>query len=173
MTIYDYDPAFRGSNFVSNQTVNRPDGRADYFNSFEGSVTRRLAGSWSLLAAYTATKYHRWLVGVPQSPNDTYFDFTNRGLSYFLLDKEMPVRQIEVAYYESEERQREVIDRIARNPRIVAAMVPAPEGDQSGVDMVSNTIRAPLVWKYLQENFEPDFAEGPVVFWKRRIRPQR
>src|SRR2546426_3285652 len=56
VTIYDYDAAYRGSNFVSNQTVNRPDGRSDYFNSFEGSVTRRLAGSWSLLAAYTATK---------------------------------------------------------------------------------------------------------------------
>jgi len=78
VTIYDYDPAYRGSNFVSNQTVNRPDGRSDYFNSFEGSVTRRLAGSWSLLAAYTATKYHRWLVGVPQSPNDTPFDLDNR-----------------------------------------------------------------------------------------------
>ncbi len=74
VTIYDYDPAYRGSNFVSNQTVNRPDGRSDYFNSFEGSITRRLAGSWSLLTAYTATKYHRWIVGVPQSPNDTPFD---------------------------------------------------------------------------------------------------
>jgi hypothetical protein len=78
VTIYDYDPAFRGSNFVSNQTVNRPEGRSDYFNSVEGSVTRRLAGSWSLLTAYTATKYHRWLVGVPQSPNDTSFDLDDR-----------------------------------------------------------------------------------------------
>ena len=78
VTIYDYDPAYRGSNFVNNQTVNRPDGRSDYFNSFEGSVTRRLAGSWSLLGAYTATKYHRWLVGYPQSPNETYFDLDNR-----------------------------------------------------------------------------------------------
>jgi len=78
VTIYDYDAAYRGSNVVSNQTVNRPDGRTDYFNSFEGSITRRLAGSWSLLAAYTATKYHRWLDGYPQSPNDTYFDLDDR-----------------------------------------------------------------------------------------------
>jgi len=78
VTIYDYDPAFRGSNFVSNQTVNRPDGRNDYFNSFEGSITRRLANSWSLLTAFTATKYHRWLVGYPQSPNDTYFDLDDQ-----------------------------------------------------------------------------------------------
>jgi len=73
VTIYDYNAAFRGSNFVSNQTVNRPDGRSDYFNSFEGSITRRLTGSWSLLTAFTGTKYHRWLVGVPQSPNDEFF----------------------------------------------------------------------------------------------------
>jgi len=73
VTIYDYDPAYRGSNFVGNMAVNRPDGRSDYFTSYEGSVTRRLANSWSLLAAYTATKYHRWIVGVPQSPNDDFF----------------------------------------------------------------------------------------------------
>ena len=30
VTIYAYDPASRGSNFVSNQTGNRPDGRTDY-----------------------------------------------------------------------------------------------------------------------------------------------
>ena len=77
VTIYDYDPAYRGSNFVSNQTVNRPDGRNDYYNSFEGSITRRLAGSWSLLTAFTGTKYHRWLVGVPQSPNDQFFPLDN------------------------------------------------------------------------------------------------
>jgi hypothetical protein len=86
VTIYDYDPAFRGSNFVSNQTVNRPDGRSDYYNSFEGSVTRRLAGSWSLLAAYTATKYHKWLVGVPQSPNETAFDLDDQWRWSFKLN---------------------------------------------------------------------------------------
>jgi hypothetical protein len=86
VTIYDYDPAYRGSNFVSNQTVNRPEGRSDYFNSFEGSVTRRLAGSWSLLAAYTATKYHRWLVGYPQSPNDTAFDLDDQWRWNFKLN---------------------------------------------------------------------------------------
>jgi outer membrane receptor protein involved in Fe transport len=74
VTIYDYDPAFRGSNFVGNQEVNRPDGRNDYYNSYEASVTRRMTSSWSMLAAYTATKYHRYIAGIPQSPNDEYFD---------------------------------------------------------------------------------------------------
>jgi hypothetical protein len=101
-------------------------------------------------------------------PNETFFDFTNRGLAYFLLDRELPVRQVEVAYYEPEDLQREVIARIERNPRIRAALVPAPKGDQSGVDLIGNDVRAPLVWRYLQEHFEPDFEEGPVVFWRRK-----
>jgi len=49
-----------------------------------------------------------------------------------------------------------------------AAIVPLPENDQSGVDLVGNDVRAPLVWKYLQEHFEPDFQEGAVVIWKRK-----
>jgi outer membrane receptor protein involved in Fe transport len=75
VTIYDYDAAYRGAAFVGNQATNRPEGRSDYFNSYEASVTRRLTGSWSLLAAYTATKYHRWLSpgAVPTSPNDDFF----------------------------------------------------------------------------------------------------
>ncbi len=58
--------------------VNRPRGRNDYYASYEGSITRRLADSWSLLAAYTATKYHRYLVNIPQSPNDDYFDLDDK-----------------------------------------------------------------------------------------------
>jgi hypothetical protein len=73
VTIFDYDAAFRGSNFVGNQEVNRPSGRTDYYNSYEGSIVRRMSRSWSMLAAYTATKYHRWIVGIPQSPNDEFF----------------------------------------------------------------------------------------------------
>ena len=69
-TIYDYDAAFRGSNFVGNQEVNRPDGRNDYYNSYEASITRRMTGSWSLLAAYTGTKYHRYLVGIMTDPSN-------------------------------------------------------------------------------------------------------
>ncbi len=86
VTIYDFDPAFRGASFVGNQVVNRPSGRDDYYASYEGSITRRLADSWSLLAAYTATKYHRYLVGIPQSPNDDYFDLDDKWRLNFKLN---------------------------------------------------------------------------------------
>jgi len=102
------------------------------------------------------------------NPEETFFDFTNRGLLYYLTDHDCPIRQLEVAFYEPEARQREVIAAIERNPRIRAALVPRAEGDDTGVDGVSNPMRAPLVWRYLQDHFEPDFQEGEVVFWRRK-----
>jgi hypothetical protein len=100
------------------------------------------------------------------APGETYFDFTNRGLLYYLFDRDCPVRYIEVAFYEPEDKQREIIAAIERNPRIRAALVPAAD-DHDTVDAVPNRVRAPLVWQYLQTHFTPDFAEGDVVFWKR------
>ena len=101
------------------------------------------------------------------APGDTFFDFTNHGLLYFLFDRRCPVRQVEVAFYEREDRQREVIDRLERNPRVVAALVPSfPQ--YGSVDLVPNATRAPLVWKYLQDHFRPDYQEGDVVFWRRK-----
>src|SRR5207244_11785740 len=52
------------------------------------------------------------------APGDTFFDFTNRGLLYFLFDRDCPVRQVEVGFYEDERLQREVIDRLERNPHV-------------------------------------------------------
>lgn len=100
-------------------------------------------------------------------PGQTWFDFTNRGLLYFLLDRDCPIRQLEVAFYETEERQRDVIRRIEQNPRIRFALVP-PEPDNTAVDNVSNRDRAPLVWAYLQQHFRPDHEEAGVLFWRRK-----
>ena len=66
--------------------MNRPDGRTDYYNSYEASITRRMTQSWSMLAAYTGTKYHRWIAGIPQSPNDEYFDLDNQWRWAFKLN---------------------------------------------------------------------------------------
>jgi hypothetical protein len=102
------------------------------------------------------------------APNETFFDFTNRGLLYYLFDRDCPIRQIEPAFYEPERLQREVIAHIEANPRIRIVMVPPTTNDMTGVDLVPNQTRAPLVWKYLQEHFTPDFEEGAVAFWKRK-----
>jgi hypothetical protein len=104
-------------------------------------------------------------VGLTLQPDETFFDFTNRAIFFYLLDRDNPIRHVEVAYYESEEQQRAVIAAIERNPKIRAALVP-PGGIL--VDGVPHEVRAPLVWQYLQEHFYPDFEEGTVVFWRRR-----
>ena len=97
--------------------------------------------------------------------DETFFDFTNRAIFYYLLNRDNPTRYVEVAYYESEARQREVIAILEKNQKVRAALVP-PGGIL--VDGVPHELRAPLVWQYLQEHFTPDFAEGGVVFWRRR-----
>jgi hypothetical protein len=101
-------------------------------------------------------------------PGETWFDFTNRGNLYFLLDRDCPMRQLEVAFYETEERQRDVIRRIEQNPRIRFAILPPYPDDNTAVDNVANRDRAPLVYAYLQQHFTPDYEEGGVIFWRRK-----
>ncbi len=101
------------------------------------------------------------------SAYDTFFDFTDRPILYFLLRRDCPIRQLVVPFYETEELQRQVIATIERNPHVTAALVPA---GMTGArfDGAGSEARAPLVWQYVQTHFEPDFSEGSVVFWKRR-----
>lgn len=106
-------------------------------------------------------------VDLTLKPNETFFDFTNRGVFYYVLRRDCPIRQVEVAYYQTEERQRAVIEVLRTNPNIRAALVPEPVGGLS-VDGVTNKERAPLVWQYIEQNFEPDFERGAVVFWRRK-----
>ncbi|HEX3071052.1 MAG TPA: hypothetical protein VHX14_20975 [Thermoanaerobaculia bacterium] len=101
-------------------------------------------------------------------PGETWFDFTNRGNLYFLLDRDCPMRQLEVAFYETEELQRDVIHRIEANPRIRFAIIPPYPDDNTAVDNVANRDRAPLVYAYLQQHFTPDYEEGGVIFWRRK-----
>jgi hypothetical protein len=101
------------------------------------------------------------------APGETFVDFTNHGLLYFLFDRRCPIRQPEVAFYERESLQREVIRRIENDPHVVAALMP-PYPEYGSVDHVPNAVRAPLVWEYLQDHFRPDYQDGDVVFWRRK-----
>jgi hypothetical protein len=100
-------------------------------------------------------------------PGQTFVDFSNSALLYPLLGRDLPLRHVEVANYQSEEAQREVIERIEQNPRIRAALITFP-GSNQNVDYIPNSARAPLVWAYLQQHFTPAFEENGVVFWRRK-----
>ena len=72
ITFYDYNPAFRGSRFVANTLFNATD-RTDSWNSLELRLERRRAGKWFALTSFVATKNHRWLRPVVESPHDEIF----------------------------------------------------------------------------------------------------
>jgi hypothetical protein len=73
VTVYDYPVAYRGSSFVGNQRTNRPSDREDHYQTLEFTLNKRSEGRWGILTSFSATQNHRWLVGIPQSPNDNYF----------------------------------------------------------------------------------------------------
>jgi len=99
-------------------------------------------------------------------PGDTFVDFSNSALLYALLNRDCPLRQVEVANYQTEEGQAEVIERIGHNPHIRAALIMFP-GSVQNVDGIPNAERAPKVWAFLQKNFTPVFNQDGVVFWNR------
>ena len=73
VTVYDYPTAYRGSAFVGNKRTNRPSDREDHYQTVEVTLNKRSAARWSVLTSVLATENHRWLTGIPQSPNDNYF----------------------------------------------------------------------------------------------------
>jgi len=71
VTIYDYDPAVRGTAFVANQRLNGD--RNSHYQSFEFTVTKRTSGRWFGMGSFWATKNHRWLQQYADNPNEDYF----------------------------------------------------------------------------------------------------
>jgi hypothetical protein len=71
IVVYDYDPAYRGTAFVNNIRLNSD--LNDSYKNYEVTLTRRNAGKWYAFTSFLATKNHRWLTLIAQSPNDNYF----------------------------------------------------------------------------------------------------
>lgn len=104
-------------------------------------------------------------------PGDTYFDFASVPILYYLLERNCPIRQYEVPFFESERLQREVIGRLQRDASVKGVLMSFPDRVLP-IDGVGSPQRAPLVYAWLQREFEPDFSRDGVVFWKRRSAPQ-
>jgi hypothetical protein len=98
-------------------------------------------------------------------PDETFFDFSDMSLLYFLMNRDMPVRQYEVAFYETPELQQEVIRRLETNPKVRAAVI---SFNGFAVDGISGPTRAPMVWKYLQARFRPAYENNGIVIWIRK-----
>ena len=126
----------------------------------------RARGAWFNKDDARTVQTARKFVAQSLGPVETFVDFTNRPMLYFLLDRDCPIRQLGPSWYEPEERQRAVIAMIDRNPHVRAALVPKSPAD--GLDNVANELRAPLVWQYLQTHFVPQYEENGMVWWHRK-----
>jgi hypothetical protein len=97
-------------------------------------------------------------------PGQTFFDFANQPALYFFADRVPPVRFHTVAQYESEEKQREVLEALERTKPPVAVFT---DTFYSSLD-VSNAERAPSVARYLAEHYLPDATVGSWRLERRR-----
>lgn len=113
----------------------------------------------------TAIAAMKKYVDLSLKPNETFFDFTNTGIAYFLFNRDCPIRYYETAFYETEAQQRAVIARIEANPNVRAALM---HHGRFSIDGIPDEWRAQLVHQYLIEHFTPDFEEDGVVFWRRK-----
>jgi hypothetical protein len=76
VTVYDYNPAYRGAAFTSSMPVNRTGERkTDSYHSMELTATKRQTAGLPLnvVASFLTTKNHRWLSSYAQSPNDEFY----------------------------------------------------------------------------------------------------
>ena len=69
-TLFDYDPAFRGADFVGVTRTNRESEFDPTAHTIEAVLQRRSSARYGFLASVSATRFHAFAVGVPQSPND-------------------------------------------------------------------------------------------------------
>jgi hypothetical protein len=67
VTIYDYDPAYRGNAFEKQQAVNEPDDLHDTATTYEVSVSKRFSNRWSMTMSHGATRTQTR--DFPQNPN--------------------------------------------------------------------------------------------------------
>ncbi|MGH9456574.1 MAG: hypothetical protein ACRD2J_02925 [Thermoanaerobaculia bacterium] len=96
---------------------------------------------------------------------ETFFDFANRPFLYYAFDRNAPVRQYEVPFMQPEKRQRRAARALAEDESIVAVLV---QFGPSEIDHVPNPVRAPIVWRAIEEHFRPAWDEEGVVFWVRK-----
>jgi hypothetical protein len=71
--MYDYDPTYRGAQFVGNMIPNVPSNRSDVFHNIEVTLSKRPGGKWFANTSLLATKNHRWIEAIVETPNSNYF----------------------------------------------------------------------------------------------------
>jgi hypothetical protein len=71
--MWDFVPAYRGSNFVLEVPQTRADDRPNVFKGFEVAISKRSGGRWDIAASYQQYWQKRWIIGIPDNPNEEIF----------------------------------------------------------------------------------------------------
>ena len=127
-------------------------------------IPRARGALWHVRDATAIAGVQKYL-SLTLQPHETFFNFTDTAILHYVTRRDWPIREYEMAYLQSEEKQREVIRILESNRNVRALLI--REGDWS-IDWIPNSKRAPLLHQYLLEHFEPDFEEGHVTFWRRK-----
>ncbi len=99
--------------------------------------------------------------------DETFYDFTNKGLFYFLADRPCPTRYPQTTYSASNATQQEVIsDLRITKPRFV--LFPSGDHWKYGYDQLIHPMRHPLITRYLYRKYEPFTVLGDVFVLKRK-----
>ena len=144
----------------------RASGRATVAGGIEIGSIPRCRGVLLDPALRPATESVARFVDGRLRAGETWFDFTDHPVLYYLFDRHCPMRHLEIPFVESVAAQREVVAMLERDHSVRAALVAFPDWF-TAIDGVPNQVRAPLIWRYLEEHFTPAFADHGVVFWIR------
>ena len=103
------------------------------------------------------------------STDQTFFDFGNEPGLYFVLGRRPPVRYSSVPFYETEEKQREVLAALERLRPPIALLASGTWRD--AFDGVSSRERAPRVAEYLSAHYQPFARVSGRLLARRKIEP--
>ena len=146
--------------------VRRQHGADPAFVRYSG--TPRAAGVWMNIDNARKVAAAQAFVDHALAPSETFFDFANMPILYYLFDRRLPVRQYETPFYESDALQHEVIARLEHDHSVRAALMQFPNRGDLTIDGVPDAVRAPLVFAWLRAHFAPRYASDGVIFWTRR-----
>lgn len=135
--------------------------------------TRRVELDKAGDAVATASPEAIWLEDVVgfvvknSEPGETFYDFTNKGLFYFLTDRPCPTRYPQTTYAATRAAQREVIADLKKTePKLV--LFPSGDPGNYGYDRLIHPFRHPLITRYLYRAYQPVRVIDDLLILKRK-----
>ncbi len=97
------------------------------------------------------------------APTDTFYDFTNAGLAYYILDRPAPIRFVQPLHLMNPTMQREAVEALKTvQPAAVLFKLSGYWGEE--IDKLSNELRHPILSAWLLDHYTvARVVEGAVI----------